>query len=103
MRSVAAEYRSRAHAAETTITIHMCFGILNPRHSPDIVVLRRAPVFEKHRIAGTGQFLDKERIRSGSGLAGAYANSNFLCYNSFTGQGQLLWVGAACSTVLDGV
>jgi hypothetical protein len=24
---------------------------------------------------------------------------NFLCYNSFTGQGQLLWVRVACSTV----
>ena len=26
---------------------------------------------------------------------------NSLCYNSFTGQGQLLWVRVACSTVLD--
>ena len=24
---------------------------------------------------------------------------NSLCYNSFTGQGQLLWVRVACSTV----
>jgi hypothetical protein len=24
---------------------------------------------------------------------------NWLCYNSFSGQGQLLWVGVACSTV----
>jgi hypothetical protein len=24
---------------------------------------------------------------------------NSLCYNSFTGQGQLLWVGLACITV----
>ena len=27
------------------------------------------------------------------GLVGACTNSNCLCYNSFTGQGQLLWVG----------
>src|SRR6266446_3828581 len=26
---------------------------------------------------------------------------NFLCYNSFTGQGQLLWVSVACTAVLD--
>jgi hypothetical protein len=27
------------------------------------------------------------------GVVGTCTNSNFLCYNSFTGQGQLLWVG----------
>src|SRR5713226_8287622 len=27
---------------------------------------------------------------------------NCLCYNSFTGQGQLLWVGVACRMVVDG-
>src|SRR5437762_9969117 len=30
-----------------------------------------------------------------------YAERNSLCYNSFTGQGQLLWVGVACTTVFD--
>jgi hypothetical protein len=25
-----------------------------------------------------------------------YTDLNCLCYNSFTGQGQLLWVGVAC-------
>lgn len=28
---------------------------------------------------------------------------NSLCYNSVSGQGQLLWVGFACRTVLEGV
>ena len=38
--------------------------------------------------------LDKVRLPLREfGLVGACTNSNCLCYNSFTGQGQLLWVG----------
>ncbi len=32
-------------------------------------------------------------------VAAPCTDLNFLCYNSFTGQGQLLWVRVACSTV----
>ena len=32
----------------------------------------------------------------------ACTDLNSLCYNSVSGQGQLLWVGLACTTVLDG-
>jgi hypothetical protein len=42
---------------------------------------------------------DKVLFRCEPGLVGAYTNSNFLCYNSFTGRGQLLWVRVACGTV----
>ena len=61
----------------------------------DIITRKMRPgnvtaLSKKEPILGTG--------RRRSGLQ-SYTDLNSLCYNSLTGQGQLLWVSVACSTV----
>src|SRR6266566_9039669 len=68
-----------------------------------LLIVSNGKIQQRHSDAVERRFKRRVFISSQSGTQDtACTDLNSLCYNSVSGQGQLLWVGFACSAVLDG-